>query len=393
MSSGLRRFGLVCAGVVAAVLAVGAPAAAHGADAPDASDYRTEVTGLSPATPGVTVRPIEAGARLELRNDTGATITVLGYSGEPYLQVRPDGVYENVNSPATYLNETLAGDVLPPANADPAAAPEWRRTGGEPVARWHDQRAQWRGADPPPAARADPGRPHRVLDWTVPLHDDSGALVEVRGTVDWQPPPDAYLWWAGIGIVALLVGAAGLTPVASAAGDRALTALGALALVAGGAALVFSVLKQLDAGARGVGGLTLGLLGGTTWPVLTGLAALAAGAYALARRSAADFALALAGACVALFAGVANVEVLSRAVAPTVGDPQVARLAVAAVIAIGAGLTLAGVWRLRTGDIAAAQPAGDAVAAQPVGNTVAAQPVGDAAAGTDQPVARPGAKP
>ena len=63
------------------MLALAAPAAAHGADAPDATDYRTEVTGLSPCDTGVTVRAVEAGARLELSNDTGATVTVLGYSG------------------------------------------------------------------------------------------------------------------------------------------------------------------------------------------------------------------------------------------------------------------------------------------------------------------------
>src|SRR5262245_20968599 len=86
------------------VLAAAAPAAAHAADAPDATNYRTTITGLTPALPGVEVRAIEAGARLELTNTAQRTVEVLGYSNEPYLEVRPDGVYQNTNSPATYLN-------------------------------------------------------------------------------------------------------------------------------------------------------------------------------------------------------------------------------------------------------------------------------------------------
>ncbi|MEU8190756.1 hypothetical protein AB0C00_26190, partial [Micromonospora carbonacea] len=105
--------------------------------------------------------------------------------------------------------------------------------------------------------------------------------------------------------------------------------------------------RELDAGATGVGGVLLGLLGGQVWALLTGLGALAAGGYALARRPAADFALALAGACLALFAGVTNVAVLARSVPPLPWPGGVARVLLVLVLATGAGATAAGLLRLR----------------------------------------------
>lgn len=358
----LLRAGLVLTGALAATLTVAAPAAAHGSDAPDGTNYRTRVTGLAPAPSGLTVRTVEAGARLELANRTGRTIEVLGYAGEPYLEVRPDGVFENASSPATYLNRTLGGDTEPPAGADPAAAPSWRRISDEPVARWHDQRALWQESAAPAQVRADPGREQRVRDWVVPLRDGTRA-VEIHGTLDWVPPPQAYTWWVVAVLGALAVGAAGLLPAASVAGGRALSGLGALLVVGGLAAATFNIGREVDAGADSLGGLLVGLLSGQIWSLFTGLGAVAAGVYALARRPAADFALALAGACLALFAGVANAAVLTRSVAPVPWPAQSARVLIALVMIAGAGAAAAGVLRLH----AAARTAPVALRASPPG--------------------------
>ncbi|MBM0231424.1 hypothetical protein JNW91_05820, partial [Micromonospora sp. STR1_7] len=311
----LARASLVATAVCAATLLTAAPAAAHGADAPNGSDYRTRATGVTPARPGLEVRVIEAGARLELTNDTGHPIEVIGYSGEPYLRVGPDGVYENTRSPATYLNRTIAGDTTLPADADPAAPPSWRRIADGSTARWHDQRALWQESAPPQAVRAAPEREHRVRDWTVPLRDGADP-VRIDGTLDWVPPPDAYTWWALTIVGALAVGALGLLAAASPAGIRALSGLGALLIAGGAVAVVYPVGRELDAGAQGVGGVLVGLLSGQVWSLLTGLGAIAAGCYALVRRPAADFAVALAGACLALLAGTANAAVFARAIAP-----------------------------------------------------------------------------
>lgn len=338
------RLAAAAVGLVGA-LAVAAPAQAHGADAPDGANYRTTVTSVTPAVDGLSVRIIEAGARFQLTNRTGRTVEVLGYAGEPYLAVRPDGVYENVHSPATYLNRTLVGGTAPPT-ADPAKPPSWRKIGSEPVARWHDQRTRWLEAEPPGQVRADPGRPHRLRDWTLPLRDGQ-STVQVRGTLDWLPSPDPYLWWGGILLGALAIAALGLISPGWAAGERALAGLGALTAAGGIAAMTFAVARQLEAGADGPAALALGLLTTRIWPVLIGIGGLAAAGYALARRPAGDFAVVLAGSCLALIAGVPNAVVLARSVVPVSGPPVVARLLVAVIIATGLGVAAGAALRMR----------------------------------------------
>ncbi|HWH00434.1 MAG TPA: hypothetical protein VNV66_14170 [Pilimelia sp.] len=351
-ASGRRRIRRAAAAGLLAVVAVllgagllpgpAAPAWAHGGDAPDGTNYRTAVTAVRPALPGVTVRAVEAGARLELHNRSGQTVEILGYQGEPYLEVRPDGVYENVRSPATYLNATLSGGVPLPADASPAAAPQWRRISDQPVTRWHDHRAHWMSDAPPPQVRAAPGREHRIRDWQVPLRVGLDP-AHVHGTLDWVPPPAVGAWWAytlvGAVVVALLgfasPGRVGRAATAGAAG------------VAGLATLAYAVARELDAGATTAGAVAVGLLGTQLWAVLTGLGALAAVGYAALGRPAADFALALTGASVALFAGVANAAVFGRGVAPVPGSATLARVAVATVIAAGVGAAVSAGLRMR----------------------------------------------
>jgi hypothetical protein len=328
---------------LAAVLWPAAPAAAHDGHAPAGTNYRTTITSVRGAVSGLTVRTSEAGQRLELTNHTGHTVEVLGYGGEPYLQVRPDGVYANTNSPATYLNRTVTGDSAVPTQASPTAAASWQRTSSSPVARWHDHRVHWMGANPPPEVAADPARAHRIRDWVIPLRDGT-STVEVRGTLDWLPPPAAGTWWALCLVGAAAVAGLGLLRRRLAAGSVAL----AVAAVAGGTVgVAYAVARELDAGTVGVGGMLRGLLTGQLWLLITSLAAIAAAGYALRRRPSADFALALAGACLLISAGVPNAVVFSRSVAPVGWDAAWARVAVAAVIVAGAGLTAAGVLRIR----------------------------------------------
>lgn len=293
------------------------------------------VTGLTAAVPGLTVRPVEAGAQLQLTNHSGRIIDVLGYAGEPYLQVRPDGGYENVNSPTTYRNRTIAGDTPPPADAAPDRPADWRRISTEPVVRWHDQRAYWLGPTPP-EVRADPTTEHRIRDWVVPLRDGDTA-IDVQGTLDWVPPPDPWLWWAGILLGAVTVGGLGILP-----GRYAPTAtriLAGLGILAGAATVAYAVGREVDAGA---------ISAGAVLPILIGLGALAAGGYALTRRRNVDFVLALAGVCLTLFAGLSNAAVLARAIAPVPGPAVLARLAIAVAVAAGAGIAAAALLRLRT---------------------------------------------
>jgi len=327
----VRRAALFVTVVAGVLVAPATAASAHGADAPDATAYRTAVTGITPPQPGLTVRAVEAGARLELTNHTGKTVEVLGYSGEPYLEVRPDGTYQNVNSPATYLNATLAGDTAVPATADPTAPPSWRRVSGATTVRWHDQRTHWLSRGLPPAAAADPSRSHRLRDWAVPLREEARTF-DIRGTLDWIPPPAAGLWWAA---AALLAGAV------AALASRWAWSVGPVALIAGTIVLSYGVLRMLD-------GLPFA-------PVLFLAAAVALVAGVLSLRRRVPFFLALAGAVLAVFAGLANIGVFRAAVVPIAGPSWFGRLAVLVALGAGAGMAAAGVIRLRASALAPAQ--------------------------------------
>ncbi|RZU52306.1 hypothetical protein EV385_4156 [Krasilnikovia cinnamomea] len=319
----MKRLALILA-VAGALVAPATPASAHGGDAPDATAYRVTVSGVTPPEPGLTVRAMEAGARLELINHTGHPVEVLGYSGEPYLEVRPDGTFENLNAPTTYLNRTLAGDTPVPAGVDPAAPPRWARVSAGPSVRWHDRRARWLGDGLPPAAAADPTRTHRISDWAVPLRAGTRTFA-ARGTVDWVPPPRAWLWWLGAALLAVAVAAAGRWHGRAA---------GALAVLAGGIALGYATSRALA--------------GSSAMPPALVAAALAvlAGTLALTRRAAA-FPLALGGVALALFAGVAETGVWRQAVVDAPGPAWSARAAVLVALGAGLGTAVTGVAGLR----------------------------------------------
>ena len=64
------------------------------------------------------VKVIENGRRLELTNDSSATVVVSGYENEPYLRIGPDGVFENTRSPAVFQNRSLNAPAKVPARYD-----------------------------------------------------------------------------------------------------------------------------------------------------------------------------------------------------------------------------------------------------------------------------------
>ncbi|GAB1645291.1 hypothetical protein [Krasilnikovia sp. MM14-A1259] len=324
----MRRLTLILA-VAGALVVPATPAFAHGGDAPDATAYRVAVTAVSPPQPGLTVRAVEAGARLELVNHTGHPVEVLGYSGEPYLEVRPDGAYENLASPTTYLNRTLAGDTPVPAGADPAAAPRWSRISAGPSVRWHDRRTRWLGDGLPPAAAADPAHTHRLSDWTVPLRAATSTF-EVRGTLDWVPPPRAWAWWLGAALLAVAV---------AAAGRWHRRAAGALAVLAGTIVVGYAVSRALAG--------TPGVLPAVVAAALAVLAGVVAVTRASQRPPGAAFPLAVGGAVLAVFAGLAEVGVWRQAVVDAPGPAWCARAAVLVALGAGLGTAVTGVAGLR----------------------------------------------
>ncbi|MEV4639327.1 hypothetical protein AB0J80_18435 [Actinoplanes sp. NPDC049548] len=322
----MRRGALFLAVLAGALLVPAAPASAHGGEAPDATAYRIQATGLSLSVPDLTVRVVEAGARLELTNGTGRTVEVLGYSDEPYLEVRPDGTYQNVNSPAAYTNQTLDGDSPVPSNADPAAPPQWQRISAEPSVRWHDRRTRWLSADPPPEAEADPSHPHKLRDWAVPLRQGV-TTFEFRGTLTWEPPPAAWAWWVGAALLAGAVVALGL---------RLRRGVGTVAVVGGTLVLGYAVTRAIS----GVDGHAPAIVA----------AALAVAAGVLTLRGRTPFLLLVGGAALAMFGGLADAGVFAQAVVTFPGPGWVARTAVLVALGAGAGLAATGLLRLRSAE-------------------------------------------
>jgi hypothetical protein len=175
-------------------------------------DYRSYITAVKPKSPGLSIEVLEFADRLVLSNHTGKTVTVYGYSGEPYARVQPDGTTEqNVRSPAFYLNTNYYGDVTVPASASPSATPKWvvlDRTG---QFEWHDHRIHWMSPVTPPQVK-DKSKRTKIFDWSVPI-----AVGTQRGVVDgelyWVPESSKTPTAAIVALVAIVALALAFTIV------------------------------------------------------------------------------------------------------------------------------------------------------------------------------------
>jgi hypothetical protein len=180
-----RRLG---AAAVLALLVFGAaaPAAsAHGINGqpiPDAAHYLSKITAISPAITGPPACVDPRGEWLEVSNTTSQSLTVLGYSREPYLQITPAGAWENSYSPTLALNQSLFGDIS--QLGDSSMPPSWQHTSASRTIRWHDHRIHWMGATRPPAVKAHPERGQLVGNWVVHM-----TLADVP--VPLRPTPSA----------------------------------------------------------------------------------------------------------------------------------------------------------------------------------------------------------
>lgn len=207
------RSSAVLLAMLALVLTGTTPAAAHTDRGLAGSNYAGRVLSMSQPMPEVSLRVTGFGDSLELINGSSATVTVFGYSAEEYLRIGPGGVWRNANSPATYLNLRRDGDTELPANADPRAAPDWRRVSTQPEYSWHDHRTHWMLSSLPPQAAADPESRHTIIRWQLPLAYGETA-VSVEGELTWAPPPSGIVWWPiylAIPVVGLLAGLLGRT--------------------------------------------------------------------------------------------------------------------------------------------------------------------------------------
>jgi hypothetical protein len=176
---------------VATVMVTATPAAAH-SRAAVASSFESRIL-HEPAIDGLEWRMYAGGDLIEVTNRSTRELVVLGYEGEPFLRIGPTGVFENLNSPATYLNAERYGDVAVPPRADPAAPAAWARVSRKPTVAWHDHRVHWMSPRLPASVRADQGREQLVSEWEVPLRDGDRDLV-LSGELWWVPGPAPWPW-------------------------------------------------------------------------------------------------------------------------------------------------------------------------------------------------------
>lgn len=326
----MRRVGLLLIAAVWLLLAFERPAAAHGAGGIEATNFETTLGGVTPALPGVRVRLIDTGSRLELRN-AGPEVVVLGAVDEPYLRIGPDGAFENRRSPTAGLNRQQVHDTAPPPNPDPLAPPDWHKLSDAPVARWRDHRAHWVASRNPPAVDSAPGERHVVYPrWEVGLRRGVEKAT-VFGQLTWVPGPSRAPWFGLMAGAFLVTGALGLLR----RWGPALAAVTAVVLtldVVHASSVAFSFDGGL--GTR-LGRVVTGSLYGMVGWVLAGLA------IRLLRRSKVDglYAGVFAGLSIALFGGLLDLATLSRSNTATALPIDVARLCVA--LTAGAGLGLA----------------------------------------------------
>jgi len=318
-----------------------APAEAHAGR--DASNYRSEVDG--PVEPGLHWRVLANDALLELRNDSGAEVVVLGYEGEPYLRFADDGVFENRRSPAAYLNADRYATVAVPDEADAEAAPRWRRVAVGHTYRWHDHRIHWMSPQPPAAIRGDLGHAHVVGRWEV-AHRVNGRPATLEGTLRWEPSDLWWPWYAGIGAVTGLVVLAGLRTAPRRDRWPALARpVAVLLLVATAGAVVRTVDDVVSVpGTNGDAAALVGVALVTLLAVLTSWRGWRGDDVGFAS-------LALGGVSVAYLEGIAHADVLSLPELVTGLPPVVVRLGIAAAMAAGAAAIAATflAWRRMDG--------------------------------------------
>lgn len=334
----MRRalIGAALSGAAFALVAA-APASAHTVGGILPSNYRSEITAVTPPLPGVSISLYNLGHRVRLTNRTGADILVLGYYGEPFLRIGPDGAYENTRS-ATFL------DVAEPPGGQ-FAPPVWRLRATGRTATWADRRTYWSGSPPAGVGRAPGVVQFAVASWTIPLQTGP-ATANVTGRIVWVPGPS--IWpWLGLALVlaALAVGFA-LTPwwaVLLSGGMAVLVAFDAMhtwaIAAAAGGGFGAEVGRVFTAGGLSVAAWVVGLL--AIDPLQR-------------RREGGLLAVAVAGIVIAIFGGIGDSTSLNRSQLPAIYPAGLVRLAVATSLGLGVGLVVASVIRLRAMPVAAA---------------------------------------
>ncbi len=327
--------------IVCVLMMVFAPAAsAHSASGSPSSNYRTVIDSTTPSSTGFAIKVIEEGSRLQVTWLSGEPVIIPGYQDEPYLQVGPDGVQENVRSAATYVNRDRMGTTELPAEVDEDAAPKWRRVSSQPVARFHDHRAHWMLADPPEIVTKNPNQQQQVQEFEIKLRQGA-ATSTVVGRVLWVPGPSPIAKFVAAGVLAVLIVLA-----AAWAGVKPIRRKVVKPLIIG--ALIALIVVDVTHLVGIVGGVQGGSMIGRLASV--GYASMAAWVMALISvvlwirgREDALYLATFAAGLMTLVGGVADLSILSKSSIVFAWPDELARWSVALTLGLGVGIVIAAV--------------------------------------------------
>lgn len=170
-------------------------------------DYRSEVTAIAPGrdAPGIEAEIVNFDDSVVLRNDSGKTVLVKGYDGEPFARISADGRVEvNLNSPSFYLNQDRYAEVDIPARADADKAPDWKEVDRSGQFAWHDHRSHYMGKNTPPQV-TDRSVTTKIFDYSIPI-GVGGDPARIKGTLSWVGSDSGFpvAPFAGLGVLVLL---------------------------------------------------------------------------------------------------------------------------------------------------------------------------------------------
>ncbi len=153
----------------------------------DETQYRSEVTAIDPAIPGLSARILGGQEQIEVSWSGPEPVVIEGAEGEPMLRFGPAVIEVNERSPSAYESSERFGRVEVPPQADPDARPIWRPIASVGSFAWYEHRAQWMSAERP-AVVGDGDEAVTIRDWTVPV-EVGGREAAIEGTLRWVPDP------------------------------------------------------------------------------------------------------------------------------------------------------------------------------------------------------------
>jgi hypothetical protein len=177
-----------------------APAAAH----QTSPKYESVFTGIKPGIAGIKAQVLGLDNQYQLINQTGKTVVVLGYQGEPYGRILPDGTVEvNERSPAYFLNEDRFGTTPVPKSASPSAPPQWKVQDKTSRFIWHDHRMHWMAHTIPNQVK-DQHKKTKIFNYSIPF-SVNGQRENLTGTLFWRGTPKGAPTGAIVALVAIVL--------------------------------------------------------------------------------------------------------------------------------------------------------------------------------------------